>query len=291
MKSQARSAQSTAVADANLAATGQAEAEAGQSTTVADANLAATGQAIAEAGQGTAVAAYSLAATAQAVAENDLLTAIVRADLAGTAQAIAEAGQGTTVANAYLTATEQSLQLTATAESQLAAAPPDTPTPTPESPIAGQHFVSEQGAIEFDYPAEWVATEIQTGFIAFANSQSALSGPLQAGGFLGFVFTVPATGDADSELTRVALALGQELSRQVSQVAIDFASQSQITLGGHRSSRVEGANDAVQMVVFVIDPGQDRYLVLIGMTLPGELAAFERELLMVGASVHYTAPG
>ncbi|MEO8610233.1 MAG: hypothetical protein ABI690_20225 [Chloroflexota bacterium] len=282
----------TVTAVSNEIGTQQAHSQDDLATAGAQLIADATDEVIFAQALGTATAQVDLAQFAASAAEDDRAAALAQARAAETQ--IAQLQSDLATAQFQLTGLPPVPTSAFTAQppptSVPTAVPPTLPPQTEATAVQGdsdltQQFTSKDGSIQFKYPSGWLVAETSQGPIAIVSSQDVgtrTQNGLTTGQVEATVLIIPGSGItgktggtstpgdvADSLVTSIA---GQSNSPFTLEAATEVALGSQ-TIG--RSQGTDGDND---VLLLVVDAGNDLFGVLVGRTASGERDQYEPTL-------------
>jgi hypothetical protein len=316
-QAQAQASAVAAGANAELAGTAQARSEATSlaqmtgiaSTVTAVSNDIATQQTESQNNLATAGAQLIADATDEAIFAQALGTATAQVDLAQFAASAAEEDRSAALeqARAALTQIAQLQSSLATAQFQLTglppaptsaipaqpptvvptAAPPTLPPQTEATAVQGEtdltkQFTSQDGSIQFKYPTSWLVAETSQGPIAIVSNQDVgtrTQNALTTGQVEATVLVLPGsgvTGKTTSTSRDVADSLISTIGGQNSPFKLDAATD--LTLGALIAARSQGSDGENDVLLLVLDAGNDLFGVLLGRTASGERDQFEPTL-------------
>ncbi len=256
-------------------------------------------------------------ATAQVEIVSLLGTATAQVDLAAFAQEAAEEDRATAVAQARAAETQLAAMRSdvATAQFFLTGLPPSTPAPTlaetaiiPEAtaiieestpevtdPALTQTFTSNEGLLSFRYPADWLVGQLPSGVVFIASSEATASrttNALAPGQFDTSLFIVSGadlTGQAGTTtVVDVLTGLATFLTEQ--SATTTFNAVRNITLGQRSVARTDGSNGTNDVLLLVIELGDDAFLVAFASSAVGEMTEFEPILRSIITTVVYNTP-
>lgn len=160
-----------------------------------------------------------------------------------------------------------------------------------QTPLS-QHFVSADGTLEFDYPADWMVTDA-LGSIILSNSTEAFN---EAGDSVvpGTIFAVLFVQSLEGALPpQVEKNLWSAMEHSLQEAesganAPDFGEVVELPIGGQPSYHSRGSNDTQDALILVLDLGDGYFGELSAVTAPGELGQFEATLLAILETVEFT---
>jgi hypothetical protein len=287
----------TAAAAANDISTQQAETQNDLATAGAQLIADATDEAIFAQVLGTATAQIDLAQFAASAAEEDRAAALEQARAAQTQ--IAQLQSDLATAQFQLTGLPPAPTSSSPATPLPATAIPPTLPPQAEATVAqdegdlSQQFTSKDGSIQFSYPGGWLAVETSQGPIAILSSEDVgtrTANLLKTGQVEATVLILPGsglTGKTSGTVTvqDVADSLLSTISSQ-----FQMEASTQVNLGGLTIARSQGSDGENDVVLFVLDAGNDLFDVLIGRTASGERAQYEPVLRAILQTIEVKIP-
>ncbi len=155
-----------------------------------------------------------------------------------------------------------------------------------------QHFVSADGTLEFDYPADWTVQDA-LGSVILSNSTEAFneSGDSVVPGSIFAVLFVQSLEGALPPQVEKTLWSAMEHSLQAAQAdesAPDFGEVVELPIGGQPSYHSRGTSDTQDALILVLDLGDGYFGELSAVTAPGELDQFDDTLLAILETVEFT---
>jgi hypothetical protein len=167
---------------------------------------------------------------------------------------------------------------------------------TPATPELTWNFISEDGALTFDYPEGWTV-QGNSSQVVISNGQSVMptgaSGPA-SGQFFASIVVAPTTDtpglSAGANALQV-LGVYSEFFAADSEGAA-FGEASTLDFNGKSAARAENIGSSnSQSALFAVDLGNDVFAVAVAAAAPGELANYEATMRTILASMLYTAAG
>jgi hypothetical protein len=282
---------STVTAVSNEIGTQQARTQDDLATAGAQLIADATDEAIFAQALGTATAQIDLAQFAASAAEDDRTAAL--AQVRGAQTQIAQLQSDLATAQFSLTGlppAPTSPPTTPQPATPVAAAASPTLPPRPEATTAQgetdltQEFTSNDGSLQFKYPSGWLVAETSQGPVAIVSSQDVgtrTENVLKTGQVEATVLVLPGSGvtgktSGTSTSRDVADSLVTTLVSQNSPFTLDAATE--LTLGNLTIGRSQGSDGDNDVVLLVLDAGNDLFGILVGRTASGERDQFEPTL-------------
>lgn len=157
-----------------------------------------------------------------------------------------------------------------------------------------QHFVSADGTLELDYPADWTVQDA-LGSITLSNSSKPFTGDqITPGTIFVVLFVESFEGSLPPQVER-NLWSAMEHSLQQAEAsegenAPDFGEVVELPIGGYPSYHSRGVSATQDALILVLDLGGGYFGELSAVTAPGELDLFEQTLVAILASIKFTPP-
>jgi WD40 repeat protein len=162
-----------------------------------------------------------------------------------------------------------------------------------------QTFASEDERMTLRYPEGWFALTESDGFTIIATREDLadFSGDVQlpsGEAALALIFSDNPpdsdqdlfVGDTPSEIMSRVLDVLRETNEEVGR----FSNPEALVISDNDAARIEGDIGGNDVVIFVMDLGNDLYNLMIGVTAPDELEKFEPKFLAIAASINYAPP-
>lgn len=287
----------TAVAAANDISTQQAETQNDLATAGAQLVADATDEAIFASALGTATAQIDLAQFAASAAEEDRTAALAQARAAQTQ--IAQLQSDLATAQSQLTGLPPAPTSSSPATPLPATAVPPTLPPQPEATVAqgdgdlSQQFTSSDGSLQFSYPGGWLAVETSQGPVAIVSSEAVgtrTENLLTTGQVEATILILPGSGltGKTSGTATVQDVADSLLSTISAQFTMDTPTE--VTLGSLTLARSQGSDGDNDVVLFVMDAGNDLFGVLVGRTASGERDQYEPVFRAIVQTIAITIP-
>lgn len=167
---------------------------------------------------------------------------------------------------------------------------PVTELPSSEALPLSEEFTSKDGNTKIGYPTGWVVQEGNGPVLFFGNSADSFSQVGASGGFVGFIAPIDASQTNNASLTDVGSQVGANFLNSVGLDAVTFDSQTELFINGQHSGRVMGRSSHFEMVVIVIDPGTGFYILVGGLSAPGEIGQYEATFIAMSQTYEFKAP-
>ena len=158
----------------------------------------------------------------------------------------------------------------------------------------GETYTSNDGRLSLRYPAGWRVNEQNTAlFVTNTDFQSMSTDTrLQPGQV---EMTMQAIDTLGLKLTgNTPLELMQGVSDAIKKsgnIGVSFSTPVAITIGKYDAARIASTDKSLrgQFVLFLMDLGQQNYILIAGVTAAGDLGRVEPKILNIAATIEYKA--